>query len=112
MKNIANIFQQLPEDLPEEMTEVISAGKRVRIERIISRGHSSPRQFWYDQAEDEFVLLLKGEAILQFKDQNFEDQNSEIRLSMGDYLTIPAHVPHRVHWTKPEEDTIWLAVFF
>jgi len=105
MKNIANIFQEIPRDLPEEITEVLTENKQVRIERIISRGHSSPQQFWYDQPQDEFVLLLRGEATLLFRNPDIE-----IRLQCGDYLLIPARRQHRVTWTASDEDTIWLAV--
>lgn len=106
MMNTTNIFQNIPRDLAKEITEVIAENERVRIERIISRGHNSPRQFWYDQPQDEFILLLTGEAVLLFK-----DQLSKIRLSSGDYLIIPAHTLHRVDWTSAAENTIWLAVF-
>ena len=106
MTDTANIFENIPRDLPEEIVQVLTAKDQVRVERIISRGHNSPEQFWYDQPEDEFVILLKGEAILRFR-----EPESDIRLNSGDYLLIPAHTNHRVHWTAPDEDTIWLAVF-
>lgn len=104
--SIKNIFKGIKKDLPEELFETISETDEVKIERIVSRGHSSPEDFWYDQDKNEFVVLLKGEAKLLFED------NKEVTLKPGDYLTIPAHVKHRIKWTSPDEDTIWLAVFY
>ncbi len=100
----ANLFSNLPAALPEELIETLWAAGEVRVERIVSRGHASPPEFWYDQTEHEWVLLLKGAARLEFEDKTVE-------LAPGDYLDIPPHVRHRVAWTAPDEPTIWLAVF-
>ena len=102
-----NIYSDIPNDLPEELVEVISESKGVRIERIVSRGHRSPEGFWYDQEENEFVLLVSGEAKLLF-----EEENELVRLEEGDYLVIPTHKRHRVTWTAPDRETVWLAVHF
>ncbi len=37
------------------------------IERIVSQGHRSPDGFWYDQKENEFVVLIAGAARLAFE---------------------------------------------
>ncbi|MDA7922248.1 cupin domain-containing protein, partial [Verrucomicrobiales bacterium] len=76
-----------------------------RIERIISRGHRSPSDFWYDQDTSEWVLILKGEGELIF-----EDSNEPVTLKPGDWIEIPAHRRHRVASTSEQEDTVWLAV--
>ena len=102
-----NIYSDIPNDLPEELIEVISESEGVRIERIVSRGHRSPEGFWYDQDENEFVLLVSGEAELLF-----EEDNESVRLEEGDYLVIPAHRRHRVAWTAPDRETVWLAVHY
>ena len=72
-----------------------------------TRAHSSPPDFWYDQEKNEYVILLKGKAGLAF-----ENRDDVIVVRPGDYLDIAAHVRHRVEWTDPEEDTIWLAIFY
>jgi cupin 2 domain-containing protein len=72
----------------------------------VSHGQSSPADFWYDQAEHEWILVLKGKATL-----NIEGQ-SKIILGPGDTLHLPAHTRHRVEWTDPQYTTIWLAVFW
>ena len=73
-----------------------------RIEQILSHGQASPEGFWYDQAQDEWVLLLQGQAALEIQGQPI------LSLHSGDSLCIPAHVKHRVQSTS--KDAIWLAV--
>ncbi|MGD9738960.1 MAG: cupin domain-containing protein [Bauldia sp.] len=93
-----------PGTSPEEVTELL-ARPGVRIERIVSTGQSSPDGFWYDQAADEWVVLLAGAARLQV-----EGEAAPRTLEPGDYLVIPAHCRHRVDWTDPAAVTVWLAV--
>lgn len=100
-----NLFANIPRELPEELVEVLAQGREVRIERIISAGHASPPDFWYDQADDEWVLLLEGAAKLRFEDRDLE-------LRRGDFVYIAAHERHRVEWTAPDQVTIWLAMHF
>lgn len=100
-----NFLTDLPTDFSEERIETRLKAEGVRIERIVSLGHFSPEGFWYDQAEHEWVLLLKGAARLRF-------ENETIELKPGDFVNIPAHAKHRVEWTTPDEPTIWLAVFY
>ena len=102
-----NLYSDIPDDLPDELIEVISEGKGVRIERIVSRGHRSSEGFWYDQEENEFVLLVRGTAELLF-----EEGNESVRMEAGDYLVIPAHKRHRVAGTAPDRETVWLAVHY
>jgi len=102
-----NLFTDIPVPLPAELVETLSRLGQVRIERIVSRGHASPPDFWYDQEQDEFVLLISGSARLEFA----ADQ-PPVFLSPGDWLIIPAHHRHRVAWTDPEQDTVWLAVHY
>lgn len=102
-----NLFDRISRLLPEERIEALITRDHVRIERIVSRGHASPDGFWYDQEQNEFVVLLQGSAGLRM-----EEPMREIVLKSGDYIDIPAHVRHRVDWTDPQTDTVWLAVFY
>lgn len=106
MKKI-NLFENIPVNLPDELIEILALSDNVRIERIISQGHCSAEDFYYEQAQDEFVLVLKGMAELEFS-----DAATTITLAEGDYLIIPAYQRHRVSWTVPGKATIWLAVFY
>lgn len=101
-----NIFQSIPEKQDEEFFEILAENKNVKIERIVSRGHSSPADGWYDQEQNEWVILLQGEAIITYSD------NSQIRMQAGDHVRIPAHTRHRVSWTRPDTETVWLAVHY
>ncbi|MDR0368378.1 MAG: cupin domain-containing protein [Bacteroidales bacterium] len=90
----------------EEIVEVLTQKKNVRIERIISSGEVSAEDFWYDQPEDEFVVVLQGEAKILFED------GEEQLLNPGDYLIIPSRKKHRVSYTSSNPKCIWLAVFY
>ena len=107
MTDTRNILTDIPAVLPEELLEVLSATGAVRIERIVSMGHASPDGFWYDQDTDEWVLLLRGAARLRF-----EGDDDVVAMKPGDFLQIPAHTRHRVEWTDPGHQTIWLAVHY
>ena len=106
MNGLKNIFDNLPKEIEEEFFEEILSTKDFKLERIISEGHTSPPNFWYDQDKNEFVLLLKGKTKL-----NFED-GSKLELKPGDYLIIPAHQKHRVDWTDPDQKTFWLTIHY
>ena len=103
--NTTNLYADLPAQLPNELFTTLLDAANVRIERIASHGHASPEGFWYDQSQNEWVILLKGSARLMFED-------GAIEMKPGDFLNIPAHKKHRVEWTTPDRPTIWLAVHF
>ena len=99
-----NIYK-LPQEVSQlEKFEQIVSGKNIQIERIVSTGQTTPSGQWYDQELDEWVILLQGEAKLSY------DDDTRIRLKVGDYLLIPAHTKHRVEYTSIEPACIWLAV--
>ena len=102
----SNIFSALPQNLENEVFQDLLKHDKVRIERILSKGQVSPPDEWYDQEENEWVMVLQGNAILQFED------GTEVKLAKGDYLNIPARLKHKVSWTDPEKTTVWLAVFY
>jgi cupin 2 domain-containing protein len=96
-----NLFAALPAvEVGEVFQEILHRGN-VRIERIVSSARPDPTL--YDQAHDEWVCLLQGEAELWIA-------GSKVRLRAGDFRFIPAHTPHRVLQTSSEPHCIWLAV--
>jgi cupin 2 domain-containing protein len=106
MSTSVNLFDSLPRGLPDEAIDVLLQGEGVRIERIVSHGHSSPAGFWYDQDRAEWVVVLRGSARLRFEGEE------PIELRPGDAVSIPARRRHRVEWTMPDEPTVWLAVHY
>jgi cupin 2 domain-containing protein len=105
MRDIVNLFSSIPADLSAEFFQTLFESKSFRIERIISRGHISPPDSWYDQEQNEWVLLAQGMARLRF-------ENESVDMKPGDFIHIPAHSRHRVEWTTPNEPTIWLAIHY
>jgi len=98
-----NLIADLPRNLANELVTTLLEAINVRIERIVSHGHASPPDYWYDQEQHEWVIVLTGAAKLRFEDEVIE-------LRPGDFVNIPAHKMHRVEWTTPDEPTVWLAV--
>ncbi|WP_246434640.1 cupin domain-containing protein [Teredinibacter haidensis] len=103
---MGNIFESIPDDIRDEVFSDLAFGEHVKIERIVSKGHASPNVGWYDQSENEWVIVLEGEAMLSF------ENDSDVHLVPGGYVNIPAHKKHKVTWTKPDTRTIWLAVHY
>lgn len=107
MNPVKNLFANTSDNQRDELIETIIQKAGLRIEKIVSHDHCSPEGFWYDQDENEWVILLKGSAGLRF-----DDQEDVFILVPGDYLHIDRRQRHRVEWTDPEQDTIWLAVHY
>ena len=103
---VRNLFNDIPEKSDQEFLDILLQKDSIKVERIVSRGHSSPENFWYDQDKNEFVLLISGYAGLIF------DDGTKINLKPGDYLIIPAHKKHRIEFTDPIEKSIWLTIYY
>lgn len=101
-----NLFSPVTKS-EEEFTEILMSCKSggARVERIVSYGHASPSDFWYDQDEWEFVSVLNGESELGFED------GTVMKMSSGDWVMIPAHCRHRVNMTSEITPCVWLCVF-
>ena len=106
MNNAQNIYESLHQNVPVEYFELLLSQKNVRIERIISHGHCTPAGQWYDQSENEWVMVLQGGGVIEY--ENAE----QITLKTGDFVYLPAHSKHRVVSTLEHEHTVWLAIFW
>lgn len=105
--NLGNILTNLPDDLSQEIFEVLVDSQHIRVERIISNGQSSPpAQGWYNEKEHEWVMVLKGEATIEFRNRE------SVHMNPGDYLMIMPHEEHRVSATSKITETIWLAIHY
>lgn len=95
----------LPDPLPTtEWFDTLLQTAWVRVERIVSTGQVTPSGEWYDQAADEWVVLLQGRATLEYGDGRRQ------ALTAGDYVFLPAHCRHRVLYTSHPPPCIWLAI--
>ena len=97
-----NLFASLPDAGDGERFDTLFANAVCRVERIVSFGHASPPGFWYEQDEDEWVVLLVGCAVLAFADGHV------LALRAGDWVSLPARCRHRVE--SVSQDAVWLAV--
>lgn len=104
--NAGNLFESIPDSIQKELFTQIIDGENIKIERIVSKGHTSPKSGWYDQNNNEWIVVLKGEARLSFKN------GGDMFLVAGSHLNIPAHTEHKVTWTSPNTETVWLAVHY
>lgn len=96
-----NLFAALPAPATGEVCDDLLRWRQLRIERIVSSPHPPPTR--YDQPQDEWVVLLQGEATLDL-------DGSTRHLVAGDHLFIPAHTPHQVLACSAEPRCLWLAV--
>ena len=103
---LGNIFDSIPDNLDKEIFNLLVENNNVKIERIISKGHTSPESGWYDQEHNEWIIVLKGEALISF------EGSEKVHLKIGDHVNILAHTKHKVMWTIPNSETIWLAVHY
>ncbi|TVP48447.1 MAG: hypothetical protein EA350_03280 [Gemmatimonadales bacterium] len=106
-----------PGPVGEEEVQVLVRDGRFRVERIVSRGHASPPGFWYDQPEHEWVMVLAGRARLDVVEGDAAGAGEgetirRVEMAAGAHLVLPARRRHRVAWTDPDQETIWLAVFW
>jgi cupin 2 domain-containing protein len=105
--NSGNVFSNIPHYMGDEVFDTILAFDGFEIKRIISKGHQSHPDYWYDQERNEWVMVLNGSAALKFK-----NGDNVVEMMPGSYVHIPAHCKHRVEWTDPDVETIWLAVYY
>ena len=101
---VQNIYDSISQNIDQELFEVLLEQGSVKIQRIVSTGQVSSS--WYDQDFNEWVIVLKGAAMICFEDKQ------TIHLEEGSYINIPAHKKHRVSWTSLQSETVWLAVCY
>lgn len=104
-KKLNNIFdiKNITSVQPEIFENIIEKND-FKLDRIITQKPYDRPGKWYDQDKDEWVLLLQGEATIEF-------QNKEIiQLISGDYIFIPSHKRHRIKESSQEQKCIWLAI--
>lgn len=101
MTTRGNLFQQADPPPVGETFETLLETRGIHIQRIISSDR--PEEVLYDQAHDEWVCLLQGEADLWIAGET-------LTLAAGDHCLIPARTPHQVVRTSAAPPCLWLAV--
>ncbi|MFS2111731.1 hypothetical protein ACCC88_18720 [Sphingomonas sp. Sphisp140] len=101
---VANLLDKLPAAKRAEAFTELLKRPGIRIERIVSRGQSTPEDEPMVQDWDEWVLLLEGAAGIRIED------SAVIELAPGDHLLVERGQKHWVTWTAKDRATVWLAV--
>ena len=94
-----NLFTNAASPGHGERFDTILNHRNLLIERIVSSSSIAPQA--YAQTQDEWVLLVQGEALMSVAGQS-------VSLKAGDHLFLPAGVPHTVERTS--DGAMWLAV--
>ena len=97
-----NIFNVKNIDKTKEIVEILKENENVKIEKIISTGQTTD---WMEQEKEEFVMLIQGEAIIEYK-------NKKQELRAGDTVIIKKNEKHRVAYTSENPCCIWICVFY
>jgi cupin 2 domain-containing protein len=104
LPRVTNIFQIGQDGAVGERVIRLLDSPAFKLEQIVSNGEASAKDFWYDQPESEWVLLVHGKAALRFAGEKL------LELGAGDSLLIPARSKHRVD--SCSQDALWLALYF
>lgn len=96
---MGRLFEDAATPHEGERFDTLLNQRNLVIERIVSSATLEPTE--YVQAQDEWVLLLRGEATLEVAGRPFE-------LRAGDYLFLPAGTHHVVR--RAADGALWLAV--
>ncbi len=102
-----NIFYDLPKIKEKEVFQPLFKDKKLKVERIVSMGQATKEGRWLRQKRNEWVLLLRGKAVLKF----FGTEGL-LKLKSGDYVFIPKNLRHRVEGSDPKKKSLWLALHF
>ncbi len=94
-----SVFEAADPPCQGERFDTILSHRNLLIERIVSSAAITPHE--YVQAQDEWVLMIRGDATLQAAGQT-------IPLTAGEHVYLPAGVPHSVQ--RVSSGTIWVAV--
>lgn len=106
--NFFELGQRLMQEHAGDVNEMVTILTEVaggRVELIVSSGQTSPEGFMYDQDEDEWVMVLQGNAILEVEDELYE-------LGVGDSLMLTRRTKHRIAFTSSNPACLWLAVYW
>lgn len=96
---VDNLFHDALPPAQGERFDTLLQHRSLHIERIVSAADVSSQICV--QTQDEWVLLVRGEAVLDVAGQSHT-------LGAGDHVFLPAGTPHRV--VRTSQGAMWLAV--
>jgi cupin 2 domain-containing protein len=96
---MGNLYEDALRPATGERFDTLLSHQGLVIERIVSTSKIESKE--YVQEQDEWVVLLTGEAVL-------EVAGRKVPLRAGDYLFLPSHTPHTVQ--QVSDGALWLAV--
>ncbi|KQZ44337.1 cupin domain-containing protein [Duganella sp. Root1480D1] len=96
---MGNLYEDALPPATGERFDTLLSHQGLVIERIVSTSKIESQE--YVQEQDEWVVLLTGEATL-------EVAGRKVQLKAGDYLFLPARTPHTVR--QVSDGALWLAV--
>jgi cupin 2 domain-containing protein len=96
---MGNLYEDALPPATGERFDTLLSHRGLVIERIVSTSKIELQE--YVQEQDEWVVLLTGEAML-------EVAGRKVPLRAGDYLFLPALTPHTVQ--RVSDGALWLAV--
>lgn len=94
-----NLFANAAPPQEGERFEALLSHKGLVVERIVSSSEIASQE--YVQEQDEWVVLLQGEAVLEVNGES-------VQLRSGDYIFLPSKTPHTV--LRVSDGALWLAV--
>lgn len=94
--------------------------KDLRVERVVTYGQASLTAAVCETPVNQFVLLIEGQVRLEVEMEKVNLmpgtgrllENVKVNLTPGDHICIPHNTRHRVDWTSPDRETVWLTVYF
>ena len=100
-----NIFKDPPlNEFQPESFETLVKTMAIHIERIVTNPHFQAPGQWFDQENDEWVLLAEGEAEIELITGEI------IKLKKGDYFLIPSLMRHRLYSVSNNPGCVWLGI--
>ncbi len=85
--------------------ETLFESSDVKIEKVTANGQITPAGDFPDEPSAEFIVLLKGELVLEY-----QDETETVHLKPGDHAIAGPDQRTRAEFTSEEEETVWIKV--
>lgn len=89
------------------LVETLAESEVIKVERVVARGQTSEVNSFCPQEVADFLILLKGDLDLEYK-----DVGEVVELRAGDAITTQPGEENRVERTSSEQETVWVKLSF